>query len=693
MDSFIAVAGWAQHSNSQSSASGNGRPFGHYRSRSSVPKSPTPMPPRSQHTRSPSTSELPAMAATATSPRSLPRSPMPDTDDSELSTLPDPRSRNMSPVVGGHAFSHHPDLNAEVATLSNKLISAINYQATLDDTLAATRSELERARQQIRTLEERNATQREMLSGDVWVRKRTVEEDKKKLNDRVAAEKLQREDVEKEKKRIELELENLTTALFEEANKMVISAKEEARRDQELLQKKNDQLKAQLADTEALLQSQQDQLAQLKDVMEQMATERDEQAAVAVSATVPSSPGLSRFELRNDDASSPETTNITTTTFATPLPEPVSPTASTSLTYLIQPVVRTDLASYEDFTMLARLSRRYSTNRISSGSLAAGVQKLGLGLGGSTSSRHVSTGSTSSLPNAAAPPAAANSSSPQTPNTPVSFTAAGSAEPVTPLPSLRETKFYKRVLAEDVEPTLRLDLAPGLSWLARRSVLNAMIEGTIVVEPIPSNSPYSAFIKPQYYPCSLCGDNRKDERYLRAYRFRTTESDSAQRYPLCKYCLGRVRSTCDFLSFLRILKDGHWRTDKEDAEKAAWEESIRLREQMFWSRLGGGVIPAGHPLLLDHECSPRPSQDVPPEPCPQSPPAAADDTAVATEGQIGKQSDAAADSTDEGGAPTASSPRIIHASPQSRETVTDDTVEPTETESKRLSITISKVEG
>ena len=79
--------------------------------------------------------------------------------------------------------------------------------------------------------------------------------------------------------------------------------------------------------------------------------------------------------------------------------------------------------------------------------------------------------------------------------------------------------------------------------------------------------------------------------YLRNHRFRASETDSAQRYPLCKYCLGRVRSTCDFVGFLRMVKDGHWRADGEDSEKAAWEESVRLRDQMFWARIGGGVVP------------------------------------------------------------------------------------------------------
>lgn len=497
----------------------------------------------------------------------------------------------MSPASDADT-SHHPDLDDEVATLSTKLINAINHQTTLDDTLTATRQELERAHEQIRHLEEQNASQREMLAGDIWVRRKVVEEEKKTILLRVTNERKLREDVEKEKKKIEQELENLTTALFEEANNMVISAKEEARIEQEALQRKNDNLRSQLGDMEALLTSQQQQLADLKHVMEQMALEREE----GTTGTAPSSPGFSKSEFKDDER--PDGV------LASPLVDPSSPTYPTSLTHLIQPVLRTDLGSYEDFVALTRISRNRAGSRVSSGSFN-GISGLGLGMGGSTSSAHPSNASTASLSTAGTPA----SSSPQTPNTPASVSSTASANLGPPPPALKETKFFKRVLAEDVEPTLRLDIAPGLSWLARRSVLNAMSDGSIVVEPIPANAPFAAIVKPQFYPCSLCGDSRKGDEHLRTYRFRTSESESAQRYPLCKYCLGRVRSTCDFLNFLRILKDGHWRADDEDAEKAAWEESVRLREQMFWSRIGGGVVPASQPAPSASEKSPRSSHE------------------------------------------------------------------------------------
>lgn len=167
--------------------------------------------------KSPSTSQLPSVTL----------SPI---EDEAMSTIHDPRSRrvsaNMDDSSDSHSPTQHPDLNDEVATLSNKLINAINNQTALDDRLTATRQELETANNRIREIEAARVTERQSLQA--------------KLNTETTA----RAEVETEKKKIEQELENLTTALFEEANRMVITAKEEAQQQQEVVQKKNDQLKA-----------------------------------------------------------------------------------------------------------------------------------------------------------------------------------------------------------------------------------------------------------------------------------------------------------------------------------------------------------------------------------------------------------------------------------------------------------------
>lgn len=41
-----------------------------------------------------------------------------------------------------------------------------------------------------------------------------------------------------------------------------------------------------------------------------------------------------------------------------------------------------------------------------------------------------------------------------------------------------------------------------------------------------------------------------------------------------------------------MIKDGHMRIGDADEEKDAWEQTVKLRERMFWARVGGGVVPA-----------------------------------------------------------------------------------------------------
>lgn len=529
-------------------------------------------------------------------------------DENDLSTIPDPRSRALSPASANStaAMPKHPDLDDEVATLSTKLINAINHQTALDDSLAAARLELERARERIRQLEAQVEEQREMLAGDVWVRRKTVEAEKTKLLNRLAEEKKARLDMEQQKKKIEQELENLTTALFEEANKMVISAKEEARAEQELLQRKNEQLRAQLADTESLLKSQQEQLAELKHVMEQLTAERETQSP----PTIPSSPCATTFD-------TPEGTSRSISSRHQSLSLPLTPSYPTSFTHLLRPVLRTDLAAYNDFKELLRTSKRLSANRLSTGSTFSGLASLSIGLGSVASHIVPANASVTSL----ATTGTSSTTAHQSASAPASSAGPGASAGAPTLPPLKETKFYKRALIEDIEPTLRLDMAPGLSWLARRSVLSAITEGSLVVEPSPPtvSGRFGKVVRPDHFPCALCGESREEEEFLRTHRFRISESESSQNaYPLCSYCLARVRSTCEFLGFLRIVKDGHWRADDEDSEKAAWEESVRLREQMFWSRIGGGVVPTGHTRhpssystvpSVQGERSPRPSHD------------------------------------------------------------------------------------
>ena len=112
----------------------------------------------------------------------------------------------------------HPDLSGEVAALSAKLIQAANVQSSLDDTLQTTRSDLEVAKRRIEQLEGAANSHVDMIERGLLIRKQDVEEMETRFGKELIEERKRRAQVEKEKKAIELELENLTSALFEEAN-------------------------------------------------------------------------------------------------------------------------------------------------------------------------------------------------------------------------------------------------------------------------------------------------------------------------------------------------------------------------------------------------------------------------------------------------------------------------------------------
>ncbi len=139
-----------------------------------------------------------------------------------LSTIPDPRIIDGTPSLSRSKSSsqHHPDLSNEVANLSHKLITAINHQTNLDDTLSETRHELDSAQERVRQLEAQAHNHDAMVANGLLVDRKLVEDNTMKLMADLAAERKKRAAVEKDKKGIELELENLTTALFEEANEV-----------------------------------------------------------------------------------------------------------------------------------------------------------------------------------------------------------------------------------------------------------------------------------------------------------------------------------------------------------------------------------------------------------------------------------------------------------------------------------------
>lgn len=351
-----------------------------------------------------------------------------------------------------------------------------------------------------------------------------------------------------------------------------------ARQEREAAEKRSERIAIQLQDTQQLLASLQEQLAELKGVMQQVS---DDSELYTNASSPPSSPSLHTNESMSKIL---DALHLTPTT---PGGDDIPPAPPTSFTHLLHPVLRSDLPAYEDFKALIQtLPKSPPTSRRTTGSYGyGGLNVAGLGSAlnrelSQLSGYQSSNASTSSM-STQVYPSTPNSSPPASTNS--SFSSRDTSINAI---ALKETRFYKRALTEDIEPTLRLDTAPGLSWRARRTVINSICEGNLVVEPMPLASTHSAF------SCSLCGNNKPGGKNTRTHRFRTSEDENAQRYPLCSYCLNRVRSSCDFLAFLRMVSNGHWRVDGPEAEAQVWEESVRLREAMFWARIGGGVVPS-----------------------------------------------------------------------------------------------------
>ncbi|CAI6335781.1 unnamed protein product [Periconia digitata] len=481
-----------------------------------------------------------------------------DRVDSEvMNTIPDPRVSTPQPAISRNNSTDsnmHPDLSQEVATLSTKLINAINHQTNLDDTLQQTRHERDAAQEKLSRVELRLRVHEEKMFKGLVVDRVIFDKMEKQMRIELDEERKRRTAAEIAKRKTDAEVEQLTAALFEEANVMVAAARKET----EASEKRNEQLKQQLNDAETLQLSLQEQLQDLKGVMEKMSSHGDDESNTLTTTTAPSTPGILPADKMSKlfDGATPNT----------PGTDDVTPEHPLHFSHLIRPVLRSDLTGFKEFQDMLKVNLRSAPpSRVSSGNYGS-LNALGLG--------SLTNNSTSSLPSVKGQNAGG---------------AAGGRDSPAPImvTNLKDEKFYKRAVSEDIEPTLRLDTAPGLSWMARRSVLSSITAATLVVEP---NPPPPKFRGP-VFGCSLCGESRKGEQYSRRFRFRTSETDET-RHPLCDYCLGRVRSTCDYVSFLRMVAAGHWRADTEEERLAAWEESVRLRERMFWSRVGGGVVPS-----------------------------------------------------------------------------------------------------
>ena len=155
-----------------------------------------------------------------------------------------------------------------------------------------------------------------------------------------------------------------------------------------------------------------------------------------------------------------------------------------------------------------------------------------------------------------------------------------------------DSKLIKKILSQDVEPALKLDYSKSLSWSHKKNLISWLISGEVLVEPISglnetfksnhkgkenSNNKISLDAKLFKFPidsppvavpepCSICNETRNDTLEHNRLYYMKLPSQSSKRdyhsYPLCHYCLLKIRSIGDIFSLLRGVKLGVWKLEK-----------------------------------------------------------------------------------------------------------------------------------
>ncbi|CUM46225.1 uncharacterized protein AC631_00040 [Debaryomyces fabryi] len=148
------------------------------------------------------------------------------------------------------------------------------------------------------------------------------------------------------------------------------------------------------------------------------------------------------------------------------------------------------------------------------------------------------------------------------------------------LTALKNLKFFRSVWSEELENSF--PIIPNLAnsnfinrWQKGKNFWNLIVEGKAVIEPISGvNETFKLAYKGDKLnkdvpvatkdPCSFCGQSKDDIlEHSRLYSLKLLNPDSSSAntesqdvivsYPLCNYCLIKLRTICDFFAKIRLI--------------------------------------------------------------------------------------------------------------------------------------------
>ncbi|KAJ9476614.1 Rab guanine nucleotide exchange factor SEC2 [Pseudozyma hubeiensis] len=385
------------------------------------------------------------------------------------------------------------DLTNQVTGLNEKLVRSFNRIADLEDDYSEAQERIRGMSAKIRDLEKERSEHLDALNTGLLVEKAHVSSEMQRMMDRVIEETAQRGKAESDKSKIESELDELSSSLFSEANKMVAVERLSRARAEE----KSRNMEERLKDTEGIMLEQQKVLADLQRQVEKLQSGSTSKSNADDGASIASvESGALSFHRINTSSLARSISQRTATKERSHKP-------SADLAAEARLII--NIVPYQEFrSFIAHLRKlRKQLAPFYNYPLTHGRESLNGTPTPRTASpapQHANSNSTAtgSITTAAAAYSQGLGSAVTANSSP--FTLAGvsrhrdyptlpsSVDNMVALPSQLSMPFIKRSQEEDVEPCLRLDFAPGLNWLSRRQANTAILDGNLVIEPIFSGS-------------------------------------------------------------------------------------------------------------------------------------------------------------------------------------------------------------
>ncbi|PWN18230.1 hypothetical protein BCV69DRAFT_285213 [Microstroma glucosiphilum] len=400
------------------------------------------------------------------------------------------------------------ELSNQVSDLNSKLVTSFNRVSDLEDDLSEAKEKAMTGTTRVAELEKERQEHLAALNTGLLVEKAHVSSEMQRMMDRVIEETKQRGQAESDKAKIESELDELSASLFGEANRMVaVERLARARADE-----KSKQMEDRLQDTEGIMLEQQKVLGDLQSQLdaykaaEEHSRVEDDEEGGEMPTVGKSTTAVSMKRQQTSADTSPYQDRRLLMLDIVPYQE-----LRSFLDHLRK--LRKSLAPFYNYPYDPRktsMNRQHSLdmttpNRASSPAMGSTLSAVAsLTSQGLYSDYHQSTASsvTPSSPFAAAG-VSRHKDYPTLPS---------NCEQLVHIPSQLSLPFIKRSQEEDSDPCLRIDFAPGLNWLTRRTANTSVLEGNLLIEPLfPGGTIEDAqAVRDQYSSsppaaCAMCG--------------------------------------------------------------------------------------------------------------------------------------------------------------------------------------------